>query len=244
MALQQIAQINALLTEVDKVEILWIAGGLQPSAMHTCWPLPVSTKHHFKSTKHHFALQSLRTSCTISTLQLTSVGEHATTLDHMLQCGMQYGIVLGMFPLTDEVVEHRAIVSQNTVLVSSRDYINAIMWVCSFFRWNMESCCQHFNLGMAVCTAWCKASMSSRYLMDSLWWMSLTVHSWTYLPPSSAPLAPIYNDLCLWFISAVLLAYSRRLGHHSGILSVKLFKTTHLHDWNNTMYCYNVFCTL
>lgn len=62
------------------------------------------------------ARKSLRTSCTISTLQLISVGKHATTLDHLLQCDMQYDIVLGMFALTDKVVEHRAIVSQNTVL--------------------------------------------------------------------------------------------------------------------------------
>ena len=33
-------------------------------------------------------------------------------------------------------------------------------------------------------------------------------HSWTYLPLSSALLATIYNDLCLLFISAVVLAYS------------------------------------
>ena len=45
----------------------------------------------------------------------------------------------------------------------------------------MESCWQRLNLAMAVCIAWCKAFMSSRYLTDSLWRMSMTAHSWTYL---------------------------------------------------------------
>ena len=49
-------------------------------------------------------------------------------------------------------------------------------------------------------------------------------HSWTYLPLSSVLLATIYNDLCLLFI-----AYSRRLGHQSGMLSVTLFRRTHLY---------------
>ena len=59
------------------------------------------------------------------------MGKHATTLDHLLQCGMQYDIVLGMFALTDKVVEHRAIVSQNTVLVSSGDYVEFVMSQCN-----------------------------------------------------------------------------------------------------------------
>ena len=87
----------------------------------------------------------MRTSRTISTLQLISAGKHATTLGHLLQCGMQYDIVLGMFALTDKVLEHWSVVSQNTVLVSSGDYvklvisqckshyyINAIMWSTFF----------------------------------------------------------------------------------------------------------------
>eukprot|EP00731_Ephydatia_muelleri_P033470 Em0030g27a len=56
---------------------------------------------------------------------------HTTTLDHMLQCGMQYDIVLGMFALTDEVVEHRAIVSQSTVLVNSGDYVELVVPQCN-----------------------------------------------------------------------------------------------------------------
>ena len=60
----------------------------------------------------------MRTSRTISTLQLISVGKHATTLAHLLQGGMQYDIVLGMFALTYKVLEHRSVVSQNTVLES------------------------------------------------------------------------------------------------------------------------------
>ena len=57
--------------------------------------------------------------------------KHTTTLDHMLQCGMQYDIVLGMFALTDEVVEHRAIVSQSTVLVNSGDYVELVVPQCN-----------------------------------------------------------------------------------------------------------------
>ena len=66
-----------------------------------------------------FAPQSMRTSRTISILQLLAAGKHATTLGHLLQCGMQYDIVLGIFALADKVLEHLSVVSQNTVLVSS-----------------------------------------------------------------------------------------------------------------------------
>ena len=58
-------------------------------------------------------------------LQLISAGKHATTLGHLLQCGMQYDIVLGMFALTDKVLEHLSVVSQNTVLVSSGEYVES-----------------------------------------------------------------------------------------------------------------------
>ena len=71
------------------------------------------------------------TSRTISTLQLISAGKHVTTLGHLLQCGMQYDIVLGMFALTDKVLEHRSVVSQNTVLVSSGDYVELVISQCN-----------------------------------------------------------------------------------------------------------------
>ena len=57
--------------------------------------------------------------------------KHTNTLDHMLQCSMQSDIVLGMFALTDEVVEHRAIVSQSTVLVNSGDYVELVVPQCN-----------------------------------------------------------------------------------------------------------------
>ena len=71
------------------------------------------------------------TSRTISTLQLISAGKHATTLGHLLQGGMQYDIVLGMFALTDKVLEHLSVVSQNTVLVSSGDYVELVISQCN-----------------------------------------------------------------------------------------------------------------
>eukprot|EP00731_Ephydatia_muelleri_P011829 Em0006g723a len=39
------------------------------------------------------------------------------------KCGMQYDFVLGMFALTDKVLEHLSVVSQNTVLVSSGELV-------------------------------------------------------------------------------------------------------------------------
>jgi hypothetical protein len=62
---------------------------------------------------------------------LVSAGKHATTLGHLLQCGMQYDIVLGMFALTDKVLEHRSVVSQNTVLVSSGDHVELVISQCN-----------------------------------------------------------------------------------------------------------------
>ena len=49
----------------------------------------------------------------------------------MLQSDVQYDIVLGTIALTDKVVEHRAIVSQSTVLVNSGDYVELVMTQCS-----------------------------------------------------------------------------------------------------------------
>ena len=70
---------------------------------------------------------------TISTLQLISAGKQKTHLihGHLLQCGMQYDIVLGMFALTDKVLEHQSVVSQNTVLVSSGDYVELVISQCN-----------------------------------------------------------------------------------------------------------------
>ena len=44
---------------------------------------------------------------------------------------VQYDIVLGTIALTDKMVEHRAIVSQSTVLVNSGDYVELVMTQCS-----------------------------------------------------------------------------------------------------------------
>eukprot|EP00731_Ephydatia_muelleri_P037783 Em0562g6a len=60
-----------------------------------------------------------------------AVYEHTTTLGYMLQSDVQYDIVLGTIALTDKVVEHRAIVSQSTVLVNSGDYVELVMTQCS-----------------------------------------------------------------------------------------------------------------
>eukprot|EP00731_Ephydatia_muelleri_P034921 Em0086g5a len=46
-------------------------------------------------------------------------------------CGMQYDIVLGMFALTNKVLEHQSVVSQNTVLVSSGDYVELVISQCN-----------------------------------------------------------------------------------------------------------------
>ncbi|KAL5510427.1 hypothetical protein EMCRGX_G005969 [Ephydatia muelleri] len=73
----------------------------------------------------------MRTSRTISILKLISAGKHATTFGHLLQCGMQYDIVLGMFALTDKVLEHQSVVSQNTVLVSSGEYVELVISQCN-----------------------------------------------------------------------------------------------------------------
>ena len=73
----------------------------------------------------------MRPSRTISTLQLISAGKHATTFGHLLQCGIQYDIVLGMFALTDKVLEHLSVVSQNTVLVSSGEYVELVISQCN-----------------------------------------------------------------------------------------------------------------
>ncbi|KAL5503163.1 hypothetical protein EMCRGX_G010071 [Ephydatia muelleri] len=94
------------------------------------------------------ARKSMRTSRTISTLQLISAGKHATTLGHLLQCGIQYDIVLGMFALTDKVLEHLSVVSQNTVLMKYGILLTT------------------FKLSDGSVIAWCKAFMSSSYLTD------------------------------------------------------------------------------
>eukprot|EP00731_Ephydatia_muelleri_P029194 Em0020g838a len=45
--------------------------------------------------------------------------------------GIQYDIVLGMFALTDKVLEHLSVVSQNTVLVSSGEYVELVISQCN-----------------------------------------------------------------------------------------------------------------
>lgn len=79
------------------------------------------------------APQALRTSpiCSVSALTLISVGKHTTTLGYLLQSDVQYDVVLGTIALTDKVMEHRAIVSQSTVLVNSGDYVELVMPQCS-----------------------------------------------------------------------------------------------------------------
>eukprot|EP00731_Ephydatia_muelleri_P034834 Em0080g15a len=62
-------------------------------------------------------------SCNLSELQLVSTGRHATTLNQLLQCGIPYNIMLGSVRLTDQVIEHHAIMSQQKCLVNSGDYI-------------------------------------------------------------------------------------------------------------------------
>eukprot|EP00731_Ephydatia_muelleri_P000135 Em0001g135a len=74
---------------------------------------------------------------------------------------MQSDIVLGMFALTDEVVEHRAIVSQSTVLVNSGDYVELVVPQCNYGIL--------LAIRMELHTAWFKAFTSSRCLMDGLW---------------------------------------------------------------------------
>ena len=82
--------------------------------------------------------------------------------------------------------------------------------------------------------------MSSRYLMDMQPLVNeYDCHSWTYLPLSSVLLATIYNDLCLLFIaySGASIRNVERDIVQEDTLILK-------HDWNNTMYCYNVYYTL
>ena len=71
--------------------------------------------------------------------------------------------------------------------------------------------------------------------------MNMTAHSWTYLPLSSALLATIYvsfvhqcSGTCLFKETGASIRNVEREIVQEDTL---IFK----HDWNNTMYCYNVY---
>ena len=73
--------------------------------------------------------------CSVSELTLISAEKHTTTLGYLLQSDVQYDIVLDTIALTDEVVEHQAIVSQSTVLVNSGELVTAQCSVSSIQRY-------------------------------------------------------------------------------------------------------------
>eukprot|EP00731_Ephydatia_muelleri_P001375 Em0001g1375a len=73
-------------------------------------------------------------------------------------CGMQYDIVLGMFALSDKVLEHRSVVSQNTVLVSSGEFVELVISQCNM-KYGILLATFKLNDGSVI--AWCKAFMSS-----------------------------------------------------------------------------------
>ena len=63
--------------------------------------------------------------CIISKLPLIVNGNFTTTLD-WLQSNPEYDLMLGDLFLEEKVVEHRAIVSQESSLVNSGDYIELV----------------------------------------------------------------------------------------------------------------------
>eukprot|EP00731_Ephydatia_muelleri_P014018 Em0007g1328a len=130
--------------------------------------------------------------------------KHTTTLDHMLQCGMQYDIVLGMFALTDEVVEHRAIVSQSTVLVN---YVELVVPQCNM-KYGILLATFKCTDGTAHCLVqgFHELTLSDGRAMVNDYDCPLLDLS----PLSSAPLATMCNGLCPLFTSAVLLAYGAK----------------------------------
>lgn len=77
---------------------------------------------------HHCFHTGIKTlSCNLSELLLVSTGRHTTTISNMLQCGMQYDILLGSTKTTDQVLEHCAVVSQQSCLVNLGDYVELVM---------------------------------------------------------------------------------------------------------------------
>ena len=113
----------------------------------------------------------------------------------------------------------------------SHYYINAFMWSMFFLYMKYGILLTTFTLsdGSVHCLVqgFHELTLPDRQLVNEYDCplMDLSTTILTYLPLSSALLATIYNNLCLLFISALVLAYSKRLGHQSGMLSVKLFRT-------------------
>ena len=73
--------------------------------------------------------------CSVSALTLISAGKHTTTLDYLLQSDVQYNIVLDTIALTDEVVEHQAIVSTVLQHYTSARYDENVL--CIDEVWNL-----------------------------------------------------------------------------------------------------------
>ena len=64
---------------------------------------------------------------------------------------------------------------------------------------------------------------------------------------SSALLATIYNDLCLFVHQCTGTCLFKETGASIRNVEREIVQEDTLifkHDWNNTMYCYNVYCTL
>eukprot|EP00731_Ephydatia_muelleri_P028790 Em0020g434a len=160
------------------------------------------------------------------------------------KCGMQYDIVLGMFALTDKVLEHRSVVSQNTVLVSSGDYVELVISQC-----NMK-------YGILL-TTFTLSDGSVHCLVQGFHELTL---------PDGQPLVNEYDcplmDLSTTIFCTAGNNIQRPVSFVHQCSGTCLFKETGAsirnverdivqedtlifkHDWNNTMYCYNVYYTL
>ena len=197
---------------------------------------------------------------TLSTLRLVSVGRQNTTLDILLQCGIHYDLVLGSVTLTERVTECGAVMSQERKLVNSGDFIEA---VTSQFEVRLEEIFPTYiftqiQMQYGILLATFKRNDGSVHCLvqgfqklettdgqaikNSYDCPLLELSRTIFCTPSSnvrraVSLVHECSDSCAFLETTAVDNVERE---EVSIQSKLLFK----HDWQNYLYCYNVYCAL
>ena len=148
--------------------------------------------------------------CTnLSAVLLSGVGKCKSTLENLMSSGTQFNVLLEGIVPQDTVTQHNAIMSQESTLVNSGNYVelispqyNVSIHTCTRtnciwanlnvpFRWNMEFFLRCLHFQMVLCTALFKASIASKHLVVSHCSTNMSVLYWNSAIQYTVHLAPM-----------------------------------------------------